>query len=697
MDTPSRPGAASPLGVTLGPTVEEGGTRFRFLSRHAERLVLSLREADGSVRERPLARTSGDDWEVFVPGVGPGQRYAVRAFGPYLPAEGHRFDPRLPLLDPAARAVTWSSGFPEGLVVEDAFDWEDDAPPARPWSETVVYELHVRGFTRHPSSGVAHPGTFRGLAEKAHALVELGVTAVELLPVFAWHRFDAPRRHPRTGALLSNYWGYAPLSFFAPAEHLAGPGPPGHAVREFREMVRALHRAGLEVLLDVVYNHTGEGGEGDRTYGLRGLDNAGYYHLDPRTGRYRDYTGCGNTLAADGPLGRRLIVESLRYWAAYMHVDGFRFDLASALTRDHDGALGAGSLLAELVKDPIVGRKKLISEPWDAAGGYQLGAAPAGFAEWNGQFRDDVRRFWHPRQKAGLAELVTRLCGSSDVFAPSKRGPLASLNFVTCHDGFTLRDFTSYDRKHNAENGEDNRDGSPNEGSYNHGVEGDSDDPQVTAARLGTMRALFATLLLSQGVPMLLGGDERFRTQRGNNNAYCHDDERSWIDWSPPPLPAQPLAHLVRDLLSLRRRFPALRRATFFTGRDHDGDGRPDVQWRLPDGSAPKWENGGRAIAGVLSGAATETGAPFDHDDLLLLVNGGGAEVRFELPRTPGGGHWFRLVDTALGISRSVGEGRAEEPIEGRYALGRGVALFAGHRRGKTVPPPAAAQKPRTG
>ena len=687
---PSRPGAASPLGVTLGPMVEEGGTRFRFLSRHASRLFLQLREPDGRVRELPLLRPSGDDWEVFAPGVGPGQRYAVRADGPYLPAEGHRFDPRLPLLDPAARAVTWAAGFPEGVVVGDDFDWEGDAQPARPWSETVVYELHVRGFTRHPSSGVGHPGTYRGLAEKAAALVELGVTAVELLPVFEWNRFDVSRRHRRTGQLLTNYWGYSPLSFFAPAEHLAGPGPAGHAVREFREMVRALHRAGLEVILDVVYNHTGEGGEQDRTYSLRGLDNASYYHLEPRTGRYRDYTGCGNTLAANGPLGRRLVLESLRYWAAHMHVDGFRFDLASALTRDETGTLGAGTLLAELAKDPIVGRKKLISEPWDAAGGYQLGGAPAGFAEWNGQYRDDVRRFWRPRHKDGLAELVTRLCGSSDVFAPSKRGPLASINFVTCHDGFPLRDFTSYDKKHNHENGEDNRDGSSHEGSHNHGVEGDSADLRIVAARLGTMRALLATLLLSQGVPMLLAGDERFRTQRGNNNGYCHDDELSWIDWSPPPLAAQPLLHLVRDLLSLRRRFPALRRAAFFTGRDHDGDGRPDVMWRLPDGSPPRWEDGGRAIAGVLSGAGVETGAGADHDDLLLLFNGEDAEVTFELPRAGGGAHWWRLVDTALGISRSVGESRAEEAIEGRYALGRGVAVFAGRRRGKTLPPPAA-------
>lgn len=666
----TRPCGPLPLGATVVP----GGVRFAVFSRHASRLWLEL--FDEPPDAEPMARIAldrdlhrrGDIWSVHVEGVGAGQLYAYRVEGPYEPSEGHRFNPCKLLLDPYARAVTgtfdWdladargfetgpgpgspagdltastvdsAGGCPKCIVMHDDFDWQGDRPPRIPMHDTVIYELHVRGFTVHPSSGVAHPGTFRGLMEKIPYLVELGVTAVELLPVQEFDEREDPRTSPVTGELLGNYWGYSTVSFFAPESRYSSVGQLGQQVPELKELVRALHRAGIEVILDVVFNHTSEGDETGPTLCFRGLDNRIYYMLDPvDPRRYVNLTGCGNTLNCNHPLVRDFILDCLRYWVVEMHVDGFRFDLASVLGRDQDGQLLANPPLVErIAEDPVLRDCKIIAEAWDAAGAYQVGSFPGErWAEWNGRYRDDIRRFW--RGDPGMVgALATRLSGSADLYQGSGRTPLHSINFVTCHDGFTLADLVTYERKRNWSNGESNRDGTDANHAWSCGAEGPTDDAAVLALRDRQLRNFLATLLLSQGVPMLLAGDELRRTQEGNNNAYCQDNDISWLDWT--LLEDHGWLHrYVTALIRLRRRFPELRRLAFFTGDDGDG-GRPDISWHATRLGRADWSDESRSLACWINA----------DPDLYLIFNASPEALDFELPSLPMG-QWRRLLDTA--------------------------------------------------
>ncbi len=648
----------------LGATLTSAGVRFRLYSAHAEKVRLCLfdRPEDAVPSRRiELSRAGGDVWQTELVNAGPGQLYGYQVAGPHEPKNGHRFNGSKLLVDPWARAITgepkadaslygflpvgWPSplwpqhsselsfsghssagAMPKCVVVDPAFDWQGDQPPRTTWRDTVIYECHVKGMTRsHPQVEERLRGTYLGLAQPpvVEHLLDLGVTAVELLPV---HQIARENHLMERG--LANYWGYSTLGYFAPHAGYA-TGGRGEQVAELKEMVRRLHVAGIEVILDVVYNHTAEGGRLGPTLSLRGIDNRSYYRLPRRNPRrYIDVTGCGNTRASSQPVVRELILGSLRYWVEEMHVDGFRFDLAPALARD--GVTGdfdpAADLLREIEADPVLSEVKLISEPWDVGpGGYQLGNFPPAWADWNDRYRNAVRRFW--RGDGDATELARRMAGSPDVF-PDK-GPRSSINFVTCHDGFTLLDLVSYEHKHNHANGEGGADGNDHNLSRNWGHEGPSDSGEIRDARDRARRGMLATLLLSRGVPMLLAGDELGRTQHGNNNAYCQDGEISWVDWSRAEQDPDFLA-LVRRLLALRRDHPSLRRM----------EPSEDLRFRLPDGR-DLGEAGGDHRALAMLAPAIEPGG----GDLLVLLNGTDGEVVFELPVAADG--WSELLDTS--------------------------------------------------
>jgi isoamylase len=667
------PGHPQPLGSWW----DGGGTNFALFSEHAERVELCLfDEADNESRLQLRARTD-HVWHGYLPGVGPGQRYGYRVHGRYAPAEGHRFAPAKLLLDPYARAIDggphWEAarafGYPPGeldaetpdetddaaaipkcVVVDPSFDWEGDRPLGRPWSETVIYELHVKGFTkRYPGVRPDLQGTFAGLASDAAIghLQELGVTAVELLPV---HQIvDERFLHDRG---LTNYWGYSSIGYFAPHAGYAATGSHGPQVAEFKGMVKALHRAGIEVILDVVYNHTAEGDEGGPTLAFRGLDNAVYYHLDhgnPR--RYQNFAGTGNSLAASHPDVLRLIGDSLRYWAAECHVDGFRFDLASTLARGSHGFDRRGAFFALMRGDPVLSRVKLIAEPWDLGpGGYQVGGFPAGWREWNDRYRDGMRDFW--RGQASAATFASRFTGSSDLYGAGDRGPTASINYITAHDGFTLADLVSFDHKHNEANREGGADGTDDNRSWNCGAEGQTDDPEITALRARQQRNFLATLLLSHGVPMLLGGDERGRTQRGNNNAWCQDNEISWLTWHEAGAAADLNAFVAR-LVALRRTEPAFRRTHYPDGPAEAA--LPDAWWFRPDGrpmAQRDWHSDdlrrlGIFLNGQETGLTGPGGEPQSGGSFVLLVNPEPELVAFRLPPRRFGLEWALELSTA--------------------------------------------------
>jgi len=672
------PGTHLPLGATW----DGEGTNFALFSENATAVELCLFDRPTDAEESTRIRLEERDdsvWHAYLPDVRPGQLYGYRVHGPYLPASGHRFNPAKLLIDPYAKAVSgtirWddtlfgyrvgdpaadlsrndansAGAIPKSIVIEPAFTWGDDRPPATPWHRTVIYECHVKGLTmRHPDVPPALRGTYLGLATDPvlDHLVALGVTAVELLPV---HHFVSDRRLADLG--LVNYWGYNSIAFFAPDVRYATDGL-GKQVTEFKTMVKSLHRAGLEVILDVVYNHTGEGDHLGPTLSLRGIDNAAYYRLLPDDRRrYMDFTGCGNSLNMVNPATMRLIMDSLRYWVQEMHVDGFRFDLAPALARELYEVNRLGTFFDIIHQDPTLASVKLIAEPWDLGpGGYQVGNFPQGWAEWNGKYRDTVRRVW--RGDGGqLAELGYRLTGSSDLYGPSGRNPYASINFVTCHDGFTLEDLVSYEQKHNHANGEHNRDGHDDNLSRNWGVEGPSDAPAVVRLRERAKRSLFATLAFSQGVPMISAGDELGRTQQGNNNAYCQDNEISWVDWNLDERREAMLA-FARLVFAIRRDNPVLRRRSFFRGRAVSLDGTKDVTWLAADGSEMQhadWHDEGRRTLGLLvhglgADERDERGRPVRGDSLLLVLNGGGRGVGWTLPAMDDPGQWVVLVDTA--------------------------------------------------
>jgi glycogen operon protein len=668
--TPSRIRQGRPF--PRGAVFDGQGTNFALFSAHATRVELCLFDDAGAETRLDLPEYSNEIWHGYLPDVQPGQRYGYRVHGPYAPGEGHRFNPNKLLLDPYAREIEgdliWADelygytvGHPDGdlsfderdsapfmpkcVVVEDSYDWGDDARLQTPWSDTLVYETHVRGYTmRHPQVPQELRGTCAGLAQEPvlRYIKALGVSAVELLPVHAYlddqHLLDKG---------LRNYWGYNTLGFFAIKSRYLASGQRD----EFRDMVKAMHRQGLEVILDVVYNHTAEGSELGPTLSFRGIDNASYYRLAEDKRYYINDTGTGNTLNLSNSRVIQLVNDSLRYWAGEMHVDGFRFDLATILGREPTGFDQRGGFLDACNQDPLLSEVKLIAEPWDCGpGGYQVGHFPPGWSEWNDKFRDNARAFWKGNDGM-LAEFATRFTGSADLFDRRGRRPWASLNFITAHDGFTLRDLVSYNDKHNDANGEDNRDGSNNDGSCNYGAEGASDDAEILQLRERQSKNLLATLLLAQGTPMLLAGDERAQTQGGNNNTYCQDNEITWLDWDNDPTEGR-LTDFVKALSALRKRYPILTRGRFLNGQYNEEAGVRDLTWLNPGGTEMEeahWtEAGARAIGLVLEGKAQTSGVKelANDDTLLIVINAYHEGVNFVLPSAEEALHWKLVLST---------------------------------------------------
>jgi glycogen operon protein len=681
------PGSETPLGAT----VSEEGVNFAVYASRAERMEVCLydpADPQRELRKIDLTETTAHVWHGFVPGLGPGTLYGYRAHGPYEPSAGLRHNPAKLLMDPYARALAGevdfeqpvfayrlgegddvlddrdsAPGMPRSVVVGNGFDWEGDAPPRHPWHRSVIYEVHVRGFTmRHPEIPPELRGTYAGFAHPAAIahLKKLGVTAVELLPIHAY--VNEPHLIERG---LRNYWGYSTLGFFAPEPRYASKRDGIAQVEEFKQMVKALHREGIEVILDVVYNHSAEGNHLGPTFSLKGLDNLAYYRLSPEdTRHYWDSTGTGNTLNLPHPQTLKLVMDSLRYWAEEMHVDGFRFDLATSLARDPFDFNPAGNFLQACHQDPTLAKVKLIAEPWDCgAGGYQVGGFPVRWSEWNGKYRDAVRRFW--KGDADIGELGSRLTGSADLYQAAGRKIFASVNFVTCHDGFTLRDLVSYNQKHNEANGEGNRDGADDNASWNCGAEGKTADPAVNDLRDRQQRNLIATLFLSQGVPMLCAGDEMGKTQGGNNNGYCQDNAIGWIDWDLDPRRQALLAFTAR-MIQFRNGQPTLQRRRFFRGQSVRDSSLKDLAWFRPDGqemTEEDWKQPQvRSLAFVLSGDAIATpderGNRIIGDTLLVLMNAHHEKVPYTLPDLEWGKEWMIQLDT----SKPDGDGHVPAP-----------------------------------
>ena len=702
------PGRSYPRGATW----DGEGVNFSLFSQHAEKVELCLFEPKGrrEVRRITLAEHTDQEWHCYLPEARPGLLYGYRVHGPYRPEHGHRFNAHKLLLDPYAKSfagqIIWSDahygyrrdsdradlsfdrrdsarGMPKCRVIDPAFTWGDDRRPNVPWNDTIIYELHVKGYTaRHPDVPPALRGTYAGLATPAALahLKRLGVTAVELMPV---HAFIDDRYLIEKG--LRNYWGYNSIGYFAPEARYLSSGN----VSEFKTMVKAFHSVGIEVILDVVYNHTAEGSEMGPTLSFRGIDNASYYRLKPEDPRfYTDYTGCGNTLNMQNPRVLQLIMDSLRYWISEMHVDGFRFDLASALARELHEVDRLGAFFDIIRQDPVISQVKLIAEPWDLGeGGYQVGNFPPGWAEWNDKYRDTMRSYW--KGDGGvIGEFAQRLTGSSDLYERSGRRPYASVNYITCHDGFTLHDLVAYNGKHNETNLEGSGDGQNDNRSWNCGVEGETDDPAVNALRERQQRNFIATVLLSQGVPMLLGGDDIDRTQRGNNNAYCQDNEVSWLDWTMTPERVRLLEFVVR-MIKLRRAHPIFHRRNFFHGRPIRGSEVKDVVWLTPDGNEMtdgEWrESHARSLGVYFSGAGlTETdaqGRPLADATFLVLFNSDRDEVPFRVPYFERDTRWLMVMDTA----HAHGLARGDAPVTGGvYPVhGRSIVLLQQQKAGE--------------
>ncbi len=686
---PIEPGRPYPLGATW----DGNGVNFALFSGHAERVDLCIFDSRGrrEIGRYTLPEYTDEVWHGYLPDVRPGALYGYRVYGPYDPVNGHRFNHNKLLLDPYAKAVhgalRWSDanygyrigapradlsfdrrdnagGMPKCVVLDTAFTWGYDRPPNVPWMRTIFYELHVRGYTMlHPDVAPAARGTFAGLASPRviEHLVDIGVTTLELLPVQSYvdDRYLVERR-------LRNYWGYNTIGFFAPEPRYLATHPD-----EFKTMVKNLHEAGIEVVLDVVYNHTAEGNHLGPTLSFRGIDNASYYRLAEDKRYYDDSTGCGNTLDLRHPRVLQLVLDSLRYWVQEMHVDGFRFDLASSLAREDHGFAYNSAFFKAIRQDPVLAQTKLIAEPWDLGmGGYQVGGFPPGWSEWNGRYRDTVRRFWQGNSGL-LPDLASRLAGSSDIFGHRGRRPRSSVNFVTVHDGFTLADLVSYNVKHNEANLEDNRDGTDDNASWNCGVEGPTDDPAIVALRERQRRNMIATLLLSVGVPLLLAGDEFGRSQRGNNNAYCQDNELSWIDWNARTDADLAFTEFVRLMVRMRRAHPSYRRDTYFTGRPLPESDRKDIAWLTPAGTEVNdhdWHGDGRAI-----------GFHFGARPLFaVLLNAGDEDVTFTLPDNE---HitWGLALDTALDAVKARAIPASAASSSPTYVVTRrSLAVFTG-------------------
>ncbi len=664
------PGRPFPLGCSVA------GAAFNMavFSRNANRLELLVFDSIADNRSPrfvfeldPRCHRTGDIWHIRLNGLPTGLQYAWRAHGPDAPRRGHRFSPRKMLLDPYAVALVgtecWdfvcagsdeadTSAKPKCLIADaDAFDWQGDCPIGRAWSDSIIYEAHVRGLTMHPSSAARHPGTFLGVIEKIPHFKSLGITALELMPVQEFFENELTRINPQTGERLRNYWGYSTVAFFAPKESYSTRTFPGCQLTEFKAMVRALHQANIEIILDIVFNHTAEGDQTGPTLNYRGFDNMIYYLLESDQRYYRNYSGCGNTFNCNHPVVRDHILDCLRYWVTEMHVDGFRFDLASVLGRGADGQLLANPpLLERIAEDPVLRHVKLIAEAWDAGGAYQVGSFPGQrWSEWNGRYRDDVRRYWRgDRGSAGA--FASRLCGSADIYARAGKQPLHSINFITCHDGFTLNDLVSYGEKHNEANGEANQDGANENFSANYGVEGETDDPEIEAIRLRQIKNLLATLFLSRGVPMLLGGDEFRRTQQGNNNAYCQDS-LSWFDWGLAEANRE-IVDFTAGLIAFRKEHEVLRLARFYT--------QSELVWFDAVGQSMTWSD---SMRGLGFGILTERGVA----SLCVLFNPGNSSLRYQLPEELRARSWRTAIDTGVTPSSTLSDGTDTlSPLVGR-------------------------------
>lgn len=690
-----------------GATPAEGGVNFALYSRYAEGVDLLL-------FDHPLDSTPAEIihinnrtrfiWHCFVEGAAPGQLYAYRVRGPYQPQNGMRFNPNRLLIDPYARAITdkfvpgpWHLGYdpssplgdfsfnelnnagmaPKCIVIDDRFDWEGDVSLRVPLGETVIYEVHLKGLTAHVSSGVKYPGTYLGVIEKIPYLKSLGITAVEFLPLHHCHSEDSLIKRG-----LTNYWGYNTLGYFAPDSRFSTGTYPGCQVREFKQMVKALHKAGIEVILDVVYNHTCEGDERGPTLCFRGIDNPTYYRLQDDRRYYTDYSGCGNTMNFDEPQVVQMVMDSLRYWVNEMHVDGFRFDLATVLGRGNDCFSKEAGFFTAIHQDPLLAGVKLIAEPWDAGhDSCQVGNFPVGWAEWNGSFRDCVRKFIKG-VPGMLPEMGYRLTGSSDLFADDGRTPLCSINYVTCHDGFTLNDLVSYEKKHNEVNLENNKDGVNENNSFNCGHEGQTYNPVINELRKKNIKNFFSLLMVSQGVPMILGGDEFLRTQRGNNNAYCQDNEISHYDWSLADT-NRDLIDFVRKLIAFRKRHPHFGQERFFTGRDLDLDAMKDINWYSEELGSPDWGNPEKGFLAFLI-QGSELAGPSDREreyDILVIINALKSKKIFSLPRTRPGAVFSRILDTSLPYGQDLLEDEDAAPLPGRfYEVGPQSVVILGSR-----------------
>lgn len=696
-----RYGHALPYGASHVP----GGVNFSIYSAHATSctLVLFRKQEPAPYAEIPFPPECkiGDVFTMIVYDLDSEElEYGFRMEGPNDPKEGHLFDPSRILLDPYAREIggrdVWLSQSSSGEIYPhraripfEDFDWGHDRPINLPVENLIIYEMHVRGFTRHPSSGVRHPGTYEGILDKIPYLKSIGVNCVELMPVFEFDECENKLLNPETGTPLCNYWGYSTVAFHAPKSGYAATGHHGTQVSEFKNMVKALHAAGISVILDVVFNHTAEGNLRGPTISFRGIDNQTYYMLNP-DGSYANYTGCGNTLNCNHPVVRSFVLDCLHYWVSEFHIDGFRFDLASVLGRDRNGhPLSNPPLLEALALDPILAGCDLIAEAWDAGGLYQVGKFPAygRWMEWNGHFRDTARRFL--KGDPGIVgEMVQGILGSPNLYAPSGRKPTSSVNFITCHDGFTLRDIYTYEQKHNLANGEESRDGANDNSCWNCGVEGETDDPSVNALRYRLQRNAMALLFLSQGVPMLSMGDELNRTQRGNNNAYCHDEDWNWLDWSPEAREESDGAGLKRFvglLTDFRRRHSQLHRKEFFTGKDVRKCGYPDIGWHGVKPNQPDWGAESRSLAFMIAGDPSLSDGP-EADFIYAVFNMWYEAITFNLPKLPPGMRWRRVMDTGLPSPDDFLEPGTEQllPTQSSVTVSdRSVIVLIGNRAGR--------------
>ncbi|MCL2209728.1 MAG: glycogen debranching protein GlgX [Treponema sp.] len=706
-------GKALPLGASL----TNEGVNFSIFSRNAASVTLVLFESEEpesphiEITLDKRGHKTGNIWHCFIRGLKAGTCYLYRADGPYFPEKGQRFNKHKTLLDPYAKALTdltnWDyvkcagydpnqpgcdltysynddiSNQPRCIVIDNSFNWEGDTPINYPLRFSVIYEAHVKGITAHSNSGVEHPGTYRGVIEKIPFFKDLGITSIEFLPVQEFNEKEIPRHDPKTGTRLTNYWGYSTVAFFAPKGSYSSDRTPGAQVREFKEMVKALHKAGIEVILDIVFNHTAEGNEQGPTFSFRGLDNSIYYILNDNRRYYQNYSGCGNTMNCNHPVVRTFIMDCLRYWVMEMHVDGFRFDLGSILGRDQNGNIMENPpTLEQIAEDPVLSSTKIIAEAWDAGGAYQVGWFPGGrWAEWNDKYRDNVRKYWRGDPKE-TRDFATRLSGSSDLYLRDGRKPFHSINFITSHDGFTMKDLVSFNGKYNEANGEENRDGSNNNLSYNYGIEGHTSDPVINMIRDRQIKNFIATMMISLGTPMILGGDEFGRTQNGNNNAYCQDNEISWYDWSLPEK-NKDLYRFIKEIISFRLRHPGFMRPEFYTGRNGNYNAIPDIVWYNEKGHSPNWDKIGYFLALEVDGSRADILADRDDNDFYIMFNASLEIQPFSIAHPPHKKKWFRAIDTGLLSPNDICTQGNEQPLSSQtsYSLkARSLAVLISKR-----------------